>query len=170
MGQSLSAIIKDETQLLDILTDSFCPEFALVALHDARLVGLLGFSGKNGSFTEGLSPGSLFNRLGWWAGLRALFSRALLSQQPRPGELLVESIVVTAAWRRQGIGTALLEQLADYGRQHDYQRIGLEIAKDNTAARHLVERLGFKPVTIQHTPIFWNWLGLEAGIALEKQL
>jgi hypothetical protein len=46
----------------------------------------------------------------------------------------------------------------------------LEIAKDNTAARHLVERLGFKPVTIQQTPVFWTWLGLEAGIALEKQL
>ena len=46
VGQKLSGVIKDETVRLEMLADGFCPEFALVALQENQLVGLLGFRGN----------------------------------------------------------------------------------------------------------------------------
>lgn len=52
-------------------------------------------------------------------------------------------ISIDAAWRRRGIGTALLEHLLAWAREHGVVRIELKVFTRNAGAIRLYERFGF---------------------------
>ncbi len=58
-------------------------------------------------------------------------------------ECELENIVVNAVTSRQGIGSALLEELSQAARQGGAKRIFLEVRESNLPARGLYEKLGF---------------------------
>lgn len=58
-------------------------------------------------------------------------------------ECELENIVVTASKSRQGIGSALLEELSQAARGKSVKRIFLEVRESNLPARHLYEKRGF---------------------------
>ncbi len=58
-------------------------------------------------------------------------------------ECELENIVVSASESRQGIGSALLEELALAAREKGVKRIFLEVRESNLPARHLYEKRGF---------------------------
>ncbi len=57
----------------------------------------------------------------------------------------IRDIAVADAWRRQGIGSALIGALEDAARAAGFDRIGLAVGldEDNEAARALYERRGY---------------------------
>jgi [ribosomal protein S18]-alanine N-acetyltransferase len=55
----------------------------------------------------------------------------------------LENIVVSASESRQGIGSALLQELSQAARSRGVGRISLEVRESNLAARGLYEKLGF---------------------------
>jgi [ribosomal protein S18]-alanine N-acetyltransferase len=59
------------------------------------------------------------------------------------GEIL--TLAVSPDCRRQGIGRALLADLFERAWRRGAHAIGLEVAADNAAARHLYESCGFSP-------------------------
>lgn len=58
-------------------------------------------------------------------------------------ELHINNLAVAPACRGRGIGTALLRQVLQRGRELGARRATLEVRKANEAARRLYERLGF---------------------------
>lgn len=56
----------------------------------------------------------------------------------------IESIVVDSAFRRRGIGVALLEAVLGWAREHGVRRIELEVRESNTAAIALYKANGFE--------------------------
>lgn len=55
----------------------------------------------------------------------------------------IHDVHVTPAARGFGLGTAMVETLADLGREHRFGKITLEVAASNTGAIRLYRRLGF---------------------------
>ncbi len=65
---------------------------------------------------------------------------------PRPGGQgwLIGNVAVHPDYRRQGIGTALMEAAITFARQHGGAWVGLQVRANNEAALRLYRRLGFQ--------------------------
>ncbi len=66
------------------------------------------------------------------------------ARRARPGSLRCFALDVGQAYRRLGIGTALLAAVEDRARSHGLSTVHLEVAVDNTNAIRLYERLGYE--------------------------
>ena len=60
-----------------------------------------------------------------------------------PREVDVHNLAVRPAYRRQGIGKALLQAVIDEARRQGVGRVTLEVRKSNEAAQKLYQSLGF---------------------------
>lgn len=58
----------------------------------------------------------------------------------------IHDLAVIPAYRRQGVGQLLLEQVAAKGRELGCCKLTLEVREDNTPAQQLYQRMGFRHV------------------------
>ena len=65
--------------------------------------------------------------------------------------------------RGLGIGTRLLENLFDHGRELGFERVRLDVASTNPSARRLYERIGFVPVRTSEHRLLAKRLGFSAS-------
>jgi ribosomal-protein-alanine N-acetyltransferase len=65
-------------------------------------------------------------------------------------ELHINNLAVLPAYRRAGIGLALLRHALDEGARMGARRATLEVRRSNEAARQLYERFGFSVVGVRH--------------------
>lgn len=72
---------------------------------------------------------------------------AVVFSNASPGEWEVENIVVDSAVRRQGIGAALIRELAVRAKEKGALRFHLEVRASNTPAIALYKKLGFIETT-----------------------
>ena len=72
---------------------------------------------------------------------------ALVFTNASPGEWEVENIVVDSAVRRQGIGAALIRELAVRAKEKGALRFHLEVRASNAPAIALYKKLGFVETT-----------------------
>jgi ribosomal-protein-alanine N-acetyltransferase len=64
-------------------------------------------------------------------------------------ELHINNLAVLPAYRRAGIGSALLTHVLDEGTRMGARRATLEVRRSNEAARQLYERFGFSVVGVR---------------------
>jgi ribosomal-protein-alanine N-acetyltransferase len=64
-------------------------------------------------------------------------------------EMHINNLAVDPAYRRQGIGTALLRFVMRKGAELGARRASLEVRRSNDVARHLYEHLGFVPAGVR---------------------
>jgi ribosomal protein S18 acetylase RimI-like enzyme len=166
--RKLSPLIGPPATALPILARSLDLALALAAIRDDTLLGLVGLHHAQGQL------------LHWrWATLRAAFGwpqatlryglALLFTRTPRPGELLLDGIAVAPAARGQGVGSLLLAAAADFGRQHGYRAICLDVIDTNPAARRLYERIGFVPIVTRRYP-FMQPFGFRAVTTMRQTL
>jgi ribosomal-protein-alanine N-acetyltransferase len=72
---------------------------------------------------------------------------ALVFTNASPGEWEIENIVVDSAVRRQGIGAALIRELAVRAKEKGALRFHLEVRASNAPAIALYRKLGFVETT-----------------------
>ena len=72
-----------------------------------------------------------------------------------PAEIRLMEVTLADAWRRRGIGSALLRELMDEARETDAQ-LTLHIEPDNPAQR-LYQRLGFRLIEHRGAYDFLGW-------------
>jgi len=61
----------------------------------------------------------------------------------------IESLAVTAQWRRRGIGRQLCTDLLSWARARHAKNASLEVRVSNSAARSLYQSLGFREVAVR---------------------
>lgn len=69
-----------------------------------------------------------------------------LGMKPVLDEGYISNVAVTGSARGKGIGSALLENLNDYAKQHGIKAISLEVRPSNAPAIALYEKFGYKQV------------------------
>lgn len=75
--------------------------------------------------------------------------------------LNLHDLVVSQAYRRRGIGSALLKYVVEWARTRDYLKVTLEVRADNVVARRLYRDHGFSGTHAapQVTTEYWvRWL------------
>jgi mycothiol synthase len=78
-----------------------------------------------------------------------------------PGLGWVRQLAVAEAWRRKGLGTALLHHAFALFKERGYQRAGLAVEVKNEDARAFYEHVGLRPVR-QHDE-YAKTIGNEQG-------
>ena len=101
--QKFFPVVKSQEKMVEILTESIKPEYAVAAFEGESLVGLAGFHHSGSSFTGGGNAYGLIKRLGLFKGLWAIFVFGILYERKAgPGELLMDGIVVDPSMRSKG--------------------------------------------------------------------
>jgi ribosomal-protein-alanine N-acetyltransferase len=103
------------------------------------------FPWTRGNFTDSLAAGYLAEVLEAADGGLMAYFLAL----PGVDELHLLNLTVAPAHQRQGHGRALLEALADLGRQRGMATLWLEVRLSNARARALYGRSGFEEVGVR---------------------
>lgn len=65
----------------------------------------------------------------------------------------IHDFVVAPAFREQGVGKFLLDEVEKYARKRGYSRINLEVRNDNIKAQKLYKKAGFK----ECAPFMYFW-------------
>ena len=104
---------------------------------------------------------------------RAVWATTLLSY-PRyshtSSEAYVERLVVSPAFRRQGMARRLLAAAEDFARDADKETVGLHVSGNNLAALRLYEAEGYVEVSRQRSLFTAYFLGIKDWLYLRKRL
>jgi ribosomal protein S18 acetylase RimI-like enzyme len=104
----------------------------------------------------------LRSHLGIRSALRAVLVLAVM-EVGHPGRrrdrVVVALVGVDPAWRRRGIGRALMEAAIDRARMTGARAVSLEVVWGNTAARRLYDGLGFTPVLSRRSRVMQRLVG-----------
>jgi len=169
-GAKLALAIPSREARIGLLTQCLQPNYALVVLANAELVGLAGFHTPDGSLTGGMTWRTIRAQVGVIRGLWAVCVFSLFARRLEPGVLLMDGIAVRDDMRGHGIGSQLLDHLAHYAREHGYTRIRLDVIETNHAARRLYERKGFRAVHTDNFPYLKWLLGFGAATKMELRV
>lgn len=170
-GQKFTPIFKSKETIIEVFIDTIKPELALVALENERLVGIAGFYYKGTSFTGGMSASYIVKKLGLFKGLWAITLLTLIYERKvKEGEMWMDGIVVDSEMRGRGVGTSMLEKLAEFASDEGFKTMKLEVIDTNSRARNLYESLGFKETKTEHFPFLKPFLGFSSSTTMEKTL
>jgi ribosomal protein S18 acetylase RimI-like enzyme len=158
-GQKLGRTLGPEGRALPFLTAALNPTHAYCARDNAgQLLGVAGFKTRDGALVAGdfAAMARVYGRLGaLWRGLLL----ELLERDTEDRRFLMDGLFVAERARGQGVGSRLLEAIADEARRRGYAEVRLDVVAGNDRARALYERRGFRAV--QDQPM--GWLGMVFG-------
>ncbi len=104
---------------------------------------------------------------------RAVWASTLLSY-PRysspSSEAYVERLVVSPAFRRQGMARRLLSAAEDLARDSGKETIGLHVSPNNLPALRLYENEGYEEVSRQRSYLTGHFLSIREWLYLKKGL
>ncbi len=169
-GKKFSVAVRSDKNRLLLLTRCLMLEYAIVAMSENRLIGIAGFHTPGGSLTGGITYSKLLSQLGFIKGSWAAFIFSLYERKPAPGELVMDGIVVHSDARGKGVGSRLLSEIADYAKEHGFNRVRLDVIDINPKAKQLYKRKGFKAVKTEHFPYLRWLLGFGGSTTMELNL
>lgn len=118
-------------------------DHAICAYDGDTLLGVVGFKTHQGAFVGGTLR-DLAAIYGWFG---CLWRAALLSMLERDVEnerFLMDGIFVVDQARGRGVGTALLDAVAQEATARGFHEIRLDVIDKNARARSLYERRGYR--------------------------
>lgn len=142
-GGKLGRVMGPRRRALAFLGDVMDPTHALTMRNDAgQIQGLVGFKTYRGALVGGHMSDMIrhYGRLG--GALRA-GALSLLEREVENHRFVMDGIIVAPEARGQGIGTALLEAIAQEAADRGYLELRLDVIDSNPRARALYERQGF---------------------------
>lgn len=95
---------------------------------------------------------------------------ALLERSAPEDVMQMDGICVAAGARGRGVGTALLQAVAELGRERGCRAVRLDVIDRNIAARRLYERMGFVAVRQESTGPLRPLLGFATATRMELAL
>jgi ribosomal protein S18 acetylase RimI-like enzyme len=150
-GQKLGRALGPRDKALRFIESVLSPDHAVCAWDDrGRLLGVAGFKTQQGALVGGTlrDMARIYGRAG---ALWRLALLALLSRDTENARFLMDGLFVAPHARGQGVGTRLLEAIAEEARARGYREVRLDVVEENLRARALYERLGYRPVARHST-------------------
>ncbi|WP_286269101.1 GNAT family N-acetyltransferase [Thalassotalea hakodatensis] len=169
-GKKLSVAVKSENKRVALIQRSLRSEFAIVAISENKLLGIAGFHTENGSLTNGITYKNLLSELGFIKGNWAAIIFSFYERKPKKSELLMDGIVVHTDSRGKGIGSKLLEKVADYAQENHFKSVRLDVIDTNPKAKVLYKRKGFVVVKTEYYPYLKRFLGFSGSTTMALTL
>lgn len=167
--QKFKPIIKSDKKRIEVLTDSICTDFAIVASIENRLLGIAGFHANGNSFTGGANSTDIIIKLGFFKGLKAIILFAMFERKPQADELLMDGIVVDTEMRGKGIGSKLFEALIKYAKEQGFLKIRLDVVDTNPRAKKLYIRMGFVAIRNERLPLLNKIFGFSSYTTMVRK-
>lgn len=142
-GEKLGRVLGPRPLALAYLVRVMRSDHCLTALGaDGTLLGIAGFKTAQGTFAGG-TRADLIAVYGPFGGRWRAFTLRLLGNETDSTRFLLDGLCVVPEARGRGVGTALLEAMAQEGRARGYPALRLDVVDTNDRARALYERRGF---------------------------
>ena len=166
----LGRLLGPDARALALLDRAMRVDHALVAVAPGgRVVAVAGFRSPRGSFLALTRP-HLVAVYGGFGGLWRSAALGWLGREVDNARFLVDGLAVAEDWRGRGLGTALIEALADEARLRGYASLRLDVADQNDRARALYQRLGFDPAGHQRLWLTAGLFGMTGSTIMERQV
>ena len=168
-GGKLGAVLGPDARALRFLERVIRLDQVIVARDGDQLLGLAGFKTPQGSFAGG-SPADMravYGRFGgfWRTALIGFLARDIDSER-----FLLDGICVAPHMRSQGIGAALMAEIAEEAVRRGYSAVRLDVVNGNFRARALYERLGFRAVKQQRLGPLRHVFGFAVATTMVRDL
>ena len=169
-GPKLGLALGPRSKALEFVARALTPDHALCA-RDGRgaLLGVAGFKTAKGALVDG-DFRDMMAVYGW---IGAAWRVTLLSALERDTEnkrFLMDGIFVDPAARGQGVGTRLLEAIAQEAATRGYAEVRLDVIDSNARARALYERRGFTAVGTTSTGLLRHVFGFRSATTMVRRL
>ena len=169
-GQKLGKVMGPEARALAFFESTLNSEYALVARGaDGRLLGLAGFKTAEGGLTDATLT-QMARIYGWFGALWRAVVLSALERKVQPGVFQMDGILVDAAARGQGVGTALLEAVADEAAARGLNEVQLDVIDTNPRARALYERVGFREIFSEETGPLRHVFGFASAARMTRDV
>lgn len=145
-GQKLGRAMGPPDLALRFIERVLSPDHAVCAWDsEGRLLGVAGFKTREGALVGGRfrDMAAVYGHLG---ALWRITLLALLSRDTENVRFLMDGLFVAPQARGRGVGTALLDAIAQEARARGYREVRLDVVEENLRARQLYERLGYRAV------------------------
>lgn len=169
-GAKLGHVMGPERKALAYFEAVLSPDHALCArARDGALLGVAGFKTH-----EGALVGGGFREFAGVYGLAgAVWRVALLGALERDTDnarFLMDGIFVAPEARGLGVGTRLIDAIADEAVARGYAEVRLDVIDINTRARKLYERQGFVVVEEQRLGWLRHVFGFNAAMTMVRRV
>lgn len=145
-GPKLGRPLGRDAKAVAYVAKCLSPDHALCARDEAgRILGVIGFK----TWESGLVAGgnaALRRHFGLIGGLWRAALLATLPEDIDNQRFLIDGLFVAPEARGTGLGSALIDALAQLARARGYRQMRLEVVDTNLRAKALYHRLGFVSV------------------------
>ena len=93
----------------------------------------------------------------------------LVDMPERDEDLYVANLAVAPRWRRQGVGSYLLEVINDLACERGLTRVTLDVQEENLAAQLCYKKAGFRAVRIRPR-MYPGTFGRQDGYRMERRV
>jgi ribosomal protein S18 acetylase RimI-like enzyme len=150
-GAKLGRALGPRDRALRFIEGVLSPGHAVCAWSEAgELLGVAGFKTREGALVGGdfADMARVYGRAG---ALWRLALLALLSRDTENARFLMDGLFVAPHARGCGVGTQLLDAIAEEARARGFREVRLDVVEDNLRARALYERKGYRAVARHST-------------------
>ncbi|WP_377509101.1 GNAT family N-acetyltransferase [Octadecabacter sp. R77987] len=169
-GQKLGRVMGPRDRALQFFEGVLDPAHAICAHDDSGgLLGVAGFKTHTGALVGG-GMRDMAHVYGWFGSLWRIALLALLERDTENDRFLMDGIFVAPAARGQGVGTALLDAIADKARTRGHGEVRLDVIDTNPRARRLYERQGFVAINTQQLGVLRHVFRFKCATTMVRKL
>lgn len=166
----LGRVMGPDPKALHFIERVISADHALAAVdHSGAVVAVIGFRTQEGAFVGGTRR-DLHVVYGRFGGFWRRHALGLLAQDLPLEDMAVDGLVVAPHLRGAGIGSALIEALAQEARRRGLSALRLDVVAANPRARALYLRRGFLPEGDRRSRLTALFFGFGRSFTMRRDL
>ncbi|MEO1638040.1 MAG: GNAT family N-acetyltransferase [Pseudomonadota bacterium] len=145
-GEKLGFVLGPKYRALAFITSVLRHDHGICAFgDDGRLLGVAGFKTVHGAMVGG-DFHDLRRVYGWVGAAIRILLLAALERDVENDRFLMDGLFVAPEARGKGVGTALLDAIAEEARRRGFSQVRLDVVDTNPRAKALYKYEGFQEV------------------------
>lgn len=169
-GSKLGRLLGPEDKARAYVAAALSPQHAFCARDGSgAILGVAGFKSPQGALVDSRFDdlAAHYGRLG---ALWRIAAFSALGSEVDNRRFLVDGLFVDAPFRGRGVGTRLLEAIAEEAWTRGYDAVRLDVIDTNIRARNLYRRRGFEPVARNRTGPLAMLFGFTSATVMVRRL